>query len=85
MKPKQTGFYRMLWTESARKIGFTWHRSEMRSQCVPKWARWNGVTVASDYYHHAVEGQAGLEKWAEECDMTIDWQNDCLIPNSKET
>lgn len=63
----------MLWNEDARNIPFTWHRTERGAEAIPKAYRWNGYSVSSDYYHHMVQGSAGLAAYAAESGMTIDW------------
>lgn len=79
MKPRKTGWYRMLWNEYASTIPFTWHRTHKGAESIPKAYRYRG-SVASDYYHHMVEGSSGLEDYAKGCGMKVDWEAERLKP-----
>ncbi len=76
---KQAGFYRCLWSEDAKSIPFTWHRTERGAETIPKAYRYDGYRISTDYYHHMVEGAKGLEEYAAESGMHIDWEASRLI------
>lgn len=74
----------MLWNESARRIPFTWHRTRRGAETIPKGYRYDpDKGVSSDYYHHFVEGLAGLEEYALECGMEINWGTGHLEPRER--
>lgn len=68
----------MLWNEYAKRIRFTWHRTERGAEAIPKEYRYRG-NVSSDYYHQMVKGADGLAAFAKECGMRISWGEGVLI------
>jgi hypothetical protein len=79
VKPKQGGFYRCLWNESARDIPFSHHTTRKGAETIPQGYRYKG-TVSSDYYHHLCVGSKGLEDFARENGLIIDWETEKLSP-----
>lgn len=77
-KYRESGYYRMLWTEYTKRIPFTWHRTHKGAESIPRAYAYKG-SVSSDYYHHMCEGAHGLKKFATESSMRIDWREGVLI------
>jgi hypothetical protein len=85
-KPKKhlTGFYRMLWNEYARSIPFTWHRTRKGAETIPRSYKYRD-NVSSDYYHQLCEGAQGLEEFAQQSDMVVDWDTFDLRPKERDS